>query len=178
MNTLRFTAEAALYKMSGGQYRIGRHTGNPFEQVVSPVWPAAKKQEGEVIHVHSCPVGWTDYGGTCFPPPVTEPPVGGDGDVGEGMPPYNGPGDVGPYGSKGKHPKTFAEFLKNSGGRYCAPADFSGGREARDKAEQACGKKSTKNVDRQLACFENPDGTASASCCHIFLKNIKKAKGT
>jgi hypothetical protein len=77
-----FTAEASLYKTSR-HYRAARPAVSLSAQKVSPVYPALRG--GETIHVHSCPVGWTDWGGTCYPP-LTEPPVGGGG--GGGGPPW------------------------------------------------------------------------------------------
>ena len=174
MTMPRFNAEASLYKTSG-HYRTSQPMVNSSVQIGRSVWPAAE-QEGEVIHVHSCPPGWTDYGGTCFPPPVTEPPVGGGGDGSEDTPPY-GSDDGEPYG-KGKRPKIFLERIKAQGGRYCHLTDIPGTDPARlANAEIDCAKKSTKNVDRQLACFDKPDGSVSASCCHVYLKNIVNGRG-
>jgi hypothetical protein len=174
MNMPGFTGEATLYKTSG-HYRTGRDIVNSFVQRVSPVRPAAREQEGEVIHVHSCPPGWTDYGGTCFPPPVTEPPVGGEG---EDLPPGDRPDDGEPYGKgRGRRSKTFLERIKPAGGRYCRLTDIPGTDPERlANAEIDCANKGTKSVDRQLACFDNQDGTVSASCCHVYLKNITKGK--
>ena len=85
-----FTAGDSLYKMSG-HYRTGRPAITLPTPIISEIYPAR-----EVIEVHSCPPGWTDYGGTCFPDPLTEPSSGGGG--GGGMP---GGGDGGPGGGGG-----------------------------------------------------------------------------
>jgi len=63
--------------------------------MVSPLWPAAREQ-GEVIHVHSCAPGWTDIGGTCWPDPLTEP-EGGGGEPGLPGGPDEGDGNDGPF---------------------------------------------------------------------------------
>ena len=177
MKIPRFPAEASLHK-TNRHYRMGGHMVTSSAQIGRSVRPAAREQEGEVIHVHSCPPGWTDYGGTCFPPPVTEPPVGGSGEEGEATPPYDGSDDGEPYGKgKGRRSKTFLERIKPAGGRYCRLTDIPGTDPARlANAEIECANKRTKSVDRQLACFDNQDGTVSASCCHVYLKNISKGK--
>jgi hypothetical protein len=100
MNMPTFTAEASLYKTSG-HYRIhrARHPVSSSAQMISPVSPALF-QRPETVEVHSCPVGWSDFGGTCYPP-LTEPPVGGGG--GGDMPPGGGPDNGGPFsGESGK----------------------------------------------------------------------------
>ena len=78
MNMPGFTAGDSLCKMSG-HYRSGRHAITLPTPIISEVYPAR-----EVIEVHSCPPGWTDYGGTCFPDPLTEPSGGGGGGPGPG----------------------------------------------------------------------------------------------
>ena len=95
MSMPTFTAEASLYKTSG-HYRIhrARQAVSSSAQMISPVSPALF-QRPETVEVHSCPVGWSDFGGTCYPP-LTEPPVGGGG--GGDMPPGGGPEDGGPGG--------------------------------------------------------------------------------
>jgi hypothetical protein len=110
MNMPCFAAEIGLYKTSG-HYRT--HKGRQAAQMISPISPALW-QRPETVEIHSCPVGWSDFGGTCYPP-LTEPPVGG---VGEDLPPggerpEDGPGGGGdgePYGTKkpprGSHPCT------------------------------------------------------------------------
>src|SRR5215831_6899205 len=103
MNLPRFTAEASLYKTSG-QYRTGRHTVNPSAQIVSPIWPAAREQEGEIINVHGCPPGSIAVGEqpniTCvFIPPA------GTGEAGEDVPPGGRPEDGGPRSTVPKYPK-------------------------------------------------------------------------
>ena len=91
MNMPRFTGEASLYQASG-HYRTGRYAITLPTPMISGIYPA----RDEVIEVHSCAPGWTDYGGTCFPDPLTEPssgsgtPNGGPGGGGEGGVP--GPG--------------------------------------------------------------------------------------
>jgi hypothetical protein len=94
-----FTAEASLYKTSW-HYRTGRHTVNTSPRMLSPVWPALREQEGEIIHVHGCPPGFRDIGGSCWPIPLTEPPIGGGGG---GLPSGGGPSDGG--GGSGEPPR-------------------------------------------------------------------------
>ena len=105
MNMPRFTATVSLYK-TNRHYRTSRHTSNPSAQRVSPISPAAREQEGEVIHVHSCPPGYSDIGGSCWPNPLTEPPVGGGG---EDLPPGGGPED----GGSGGDPYDITPPIKN-----------------------------------------------------------------
>ncbi|WHZ16081.1 MAG: hypothetical protein OJF52_002930 [Nitrospira sp.] len=167
MNLPRFTAEASLSK-AHGQYRTSRHTVNPSAQTVGPIWPALEQeQEGEVIHVHGCPAGCIAVGEqpnitcVCIPP-------GGAGGGGEDLPPGGRPDDGGPYG---KGIETLEERMKRMRppGRYCKPLDFPGGREARDKAELDCAKRSKgkKNLLTQLVCRDHPDGTVSSGCCYF-----------
>ena len=63
MNMPGFTAGASLYR-TNRHYRTGRnrqaiHLPAPTIETIHPA--------REVIEVHSCPPGWTDYGGTCVP---------------------------------------------------------------------------------------------------------------
>ena len=60
------------------QYRTGVHVNKLPTKTIGPIYPAREMEEE--IHVHSCPPGWTDYGGTCFPDPLTEPSWGSGGD--------------------------------------------------------------------------------------------------
>src|SRR5262245_57557265 len=95
MNMPQFSGEASIYQ-TRGQYRTGRHAITLPTLVISGIYPA----RDEVIEVHSCPPGWTDYGGTCFPDPLTEPSSGsgtssgGPDEVGEGGGPGGGVGGV------------------------------------------------------------------------------------
>jgi hypothetical protein len=78
MNMPRFTAEASLSKTSG-HYRTSRHILNPSVQTVGSIWPAAREQVGEIIHVHGCPPGSIAVG---EPPNITcvfIPPGGAGG---------------------------------------------------------------------------------------------------
>ena len=104
MTMPRFAAEASLYKTSG-HYRTGGHI-NSSAQTGSRVWPAVREQGGEVIDVCE------DDPSKCWPPPLTEPPVGG----GDGWPPGGGPTDpgFGPGGGGGTPP----------GPRHCHRSDF------------------------------------------------------
>jgi hypothetical protein len=121
-----FTAEASLYKASGHN-RTARYTVGPNARI-NPVRPAVREQEGEVINVHSCPPG-TDYGGTCFPPPSTEPPVDGGG--ADGWPP-EGPSDGGGVPTDtGTKPKP---------AHFCDKSDFGGS--------------ITKSANAQADCFK------------------------
>jgi hypothetical protein len=101
MNIPGFTGEASFY-MTNRHYQTGRHTIDSSAQTDSPVWPALREQEGEVIHVHSCPPGYSDIGGSCWPIPLTEPPVGGG--MG-GSPSGGGPTDGGGGGGSGEPPR-------------------------------------------------------------------------
>src|SRR5438128_2215031 len=93
MNMPRFTGEASLYKTSG-HYRTGRNRGaiHLAARMISPIYPAEINVGHETIPVHSCAPGWTDYGGTCFPDPLTEPSSGSGGDPGEPGGEGGGPG--------------------------------------------------------------------------------------
>ncbi len=91
-----FAAEAALYK-TNGYYKTDRQAIHLSARMISPIYPA------EVIEVHSCPPGWSDIGGTCWPDPLTEP-GGGGGDP--GTPGGNGEGGAPHGGGKpGKPPR-------------------------------------------------------------------------
>lgn len=97
MNMPRFTAEAVLYKTSG-HYRTGRQAINLSAEMIRPIHPAR-----EVIEIHSCPPGWSDIGGTCWPDPLMEPGGGSSepgtpgvpGETGEGGRPGGGGGNGG-----------------------------------------------------------------------------------
>ena len=80
MNMPRFTAGASLYR-TNRHYRTGRNRQAIHlpASTIETIHPAR-----EVIEVHNCPPGWTDYGGTCFPDPLTEPSGGGGGGPGPG----------------------------------------------------------------------------------------------
>jgi hypothetical protein len=108
MRTLRFSAEASLY-ISSGHYRTGEHALSLFRET-NRLRPAMERGEvppitvpGETIPVHSCPPGWQDLGGICWPPPQTEPPSGGGG---PGTPGFPGePSGNGPPGPGGETPE-------------------------------------------------------------------------
>ena len=96
MNMPRFTAEAALYPTTG-HYQTGRYAITLPTPMISGIYPA----RDEVIEVHSCAPGWTDYGGTCLPDPLTEPSSGsGTPDV-----PGGGGAGTGTSGGPAKPPK-------------------------------------------------------------------------
>lgn len=101
MTLPRFTAEASLYG-TRGQYRNGVPVNTVPTNMIGPIYPA----RDEVIEIHSCPPGYNDWGGTCYPI-LTEPPIGGSGDPGapgesgEGGEPRSG----GKPGGGGKPPK-------------------------------------------------------------------------
>lgn len=71
MNMPSFTAEHTLYRTSSN-YRTGIHLPTSPMRVVYPA--------REVIQVHSCPPGWSDIGGSCWPNTLTEPTGGGGGE--------------------------------------------------------------------------------------------------
>jgi hypothetical protein len=97
MTVPTFTAEASFYRTYGRyQTSRGRQAANSSAQMLRPIWPALREDEGKVIHLHSCPPGFSDIGGSCWPNPLTEPPGGG----GDGWPP-GGPGDGGGGGAGG-----------------------------------------------------------------------------
>jgi hypothetical protein len=157
-----FTAEASLYKTSG-HYRTGRHMVTPTAQTVGLISPAAREQEGEVIHIHSCPPGWTDYGGTCFPPPVTEPPVGGGG--GEGTPPGGGPDDDGPGGGGDGEP--YGTKKPPKGTHQCGFSENSW-RNHFQASECVLDNQTAKKGERyRLYCGQDD----KIYCCHIDRKN-------
>lgn len=95
MTMPRFTAEASLYE-TNGHYRTGMQVIKLSVQTIIPIRPALREQEGEVIHVHSCPPGFSDIGGSCWPNPLTEPTgsrggnSGGFGEIGVGGGPRGG----------------------------------------------------------------------------------------
>jgi hypothetical protein len=87
MRIPEFTAEVSLYG-TNGHYR----TAIASSATTCSIRPAATRgQEGEVINVHSCPPGFGDIGGSCWPNPLTEPTSGGDGE--DGVPTGGGPPD-------------------------------------------------------------------------------------
>jgi hypothetical protein len=85
-----FTADASLYR-TNGHYLAGRnrHAIHLPARMIETIRPA----RDEVIEVHSCPPGWTDIGGTCWPNPLTEP--SSSGSAGGGMPGSGGGGSGG-----------------------------------------------------------------------------------
>jgi hypothetical protein len=97
MNMPRFTAEASLSRVSG-HYRSSRNAFNASAQITSGIYTSLMGEE--VIHIHSCAPGWTDIGGVCFPPPLTEPSGGGGG---QGPSPVDEPGRGGGRGGGGGH---------------------------------------------------------------------------
>jgi hypothetical protein len=130
MNIPAFTAEASLYKTSG-HYRTGRHRINSSAQTGSPVRPAAREQEGEIINVHGCPPGSIAVGEQ---PNITCVfiPGGGAGGGNGGIPPGGGPEDGGPLGGGGQQPpplhfkvcgpcvsKTPQDFALKVGQKHC-----------------------------------------------------------
>ena len=60
-----FTADASLLYRTNGHYLAGRkrHAIHLPARMIETIRPA----RDEVIEVHSCPPGWTDIGGTCWP---------------------------------------------------------------------------------------------------------------
>lgn len=154
MGMPQFTAEAGLYQTSE-HYRTGWHTVDPPAQTLSAIRPAMREQEGEVIHVHGCAPGWTDYGGICFPPPVTEPPTGGAGDD---WPTGGGPTDGGYGGGGGTPPKQAHE---------CNKSDFGGSQGTAAAAKGACRawaeRKGISNV--YLWCKPVSGGRTTKFCC-------------
>ena len=93
MNLPGFTGDASLYQ-TNRHYRTGRsrqaiHLSAPTIETIHPA--------REVIEVHSCPPGYNDWGGTCYPV-LTEPPWGGSGTSGEWS------GDKPPGGDGGGRP--------------------------------------------------------------------------
>ena len=85
-----FTADASLYR-TNGHYLAGRkrHAIHLPARMIETIRPA----RDEVIEVHSCPPGWTDIGGTCWPNPLTE--SSSSGSAGGGMPGSGGGGSGG-----------------------------------------------------------------------------------
>jgi hypothetical protein len=118
MNLPRFTGEASLYQTSG-QYRTGRHASSFRTPMISGIYPS----RDEVIEIHSCPPGWTDYGGTCFPDPLTEPSSGsgtssgGPGGGGQGGVP--GPGGTGSEQTPQPHTTPKPKRYKPEKGKPC-----------------------------------------------------------
>jgi len=90
MNIPGFTADASLYR-TNGHYLGGRnrHAIHLPARMIETIHPA----RDEVIEVHSCPPGWTDIGGTCWPNPLTEP--SSSGSAGGNMPGSGGGGSGG-----------------------------------------------------------------------------------
>jgi hypothetical protein len=110
MAMLNFSAEASLY-LSSGHYRTRRQALSRFGKQ-NRLRPALERDDGpppitvpgETIPVHSCPAGWSDIGGTCWPDPLTEPPSGGGESPGTpGVPSEDGP--PGPGGGPPEPPK-------------------------------------------------------------------------
>jgi hypothetical protein len=152
MRTLRFSAEASLY-VSSGRYRTGEHALSLFREMNS-LRPALERGEvppitvpGETIPVHSCPPGWTDIGGTCWPPVQTEPSSGG----GSGMPGFPGEPGEGPHGPGGgpkppKPPRPPKQEFK------CRPLDY------------VCKAEALINAAKHAACEEQIAQCVSDHC--------------
>jgi hypothetical protein len=99
MNMPRFAAEASLYKTSG-QYRTGRYVTHPSARIASPIYPALRAGDGEVINVHSCLPGYALWeSGDQWGCTLVEPPTGG-GDDGVPTGGYDGPGGGGGGGGE------------------------------------------------------------------------------
>lgn len=112
MTMPRFSAEASLYE-TNEHYRTGMQVIKLSVQTINPIRPALREQEGEVIHVHSCPPGFSDIGGSCWPIPLDEPPH--DAGVGDGGPRDGGPPDGGGGGGNGdKPPKVCTPQLQDN----------------------------------------------------------------
>lgn len=87
----RFTAEGALYR-TNRYYRSATQAMSAAARMSRPIYPMLDRPEvppvidvpGETIPIHSCLPGWSDIGGSCFPDPLTEPPVGEGGAGGAG----------------------------------------------------------------------------------------------
>jgi hypothetical protein len=98
MNMPGFTGDASLYRTKRhyltGRNRQAIHLPAPTIETIHPA-------REEVIEVHSCPPGYNDWGGTCYPV-LTEPPWGGGG----GGPGTSGEssGDKPPSGGGGGSP--------------------------------------------------------------------------
>lgn len=119
MTIPRFTAEAALYQ-TNGQYRTGKNMSGIQlpAQSIGMVYPA----RDEVIVLHSCPPGWSDIGGSCWPDPLTEQGgSGGGGSSGSGaVDEDSGPGggDSGEAdGVPSKKPPIIPRYKPTVGGR-------------------------------------------------------------
>jgi len=92
-----FTAEASVYKTSG-RYQSGSHTINSSTQLINSIRAA------EVIRVHSCPPGWSEVDGSCWPDPLEESGgsgTGGGGGGGGGGGPHEDPDGGGGAGGGG-----------------------------------------------------------------------------
>ena len=61
MSLPKFTAETALYTTNG------RYWNN--RQIYLPAQMNGMIHPAEIIEVHSCPPGWSDIGGACWPGP-------------------------------------------------------------------------------------------------------------
>jgi hypothetical protein len=88
MTAPRFTAVDSLYR-TRGQYRTGVQMNQLPTRMKGLICPA----RDEVIEVHSCPPGWIDIGGSCWPAPMSEP--SSSGSAGGGMPGSGGGGGSG-----------------------------------------------------------------------------------
>lgn len=116
MNLPRFTAEASLYQ-TNGHYQTGRQAIKLPTETIRAIYPAV-----EVIEIHSCPPGYTDIGGSCWPDPLTEPSGGGGGST-PGVP-SGGPGEDRPGGGGGRPPKRVAERPKTPKKSKIGPHNF------------------------------------------------------
>lgn len=156
----RFTAEAGLYKRSG-QYRTSRQAINLSAEMIGTIHPAR-----EVIEIHSCPPGWTDYGGTCFPDPLTEPSSGsgtssgGPGGGGQGGAP--GPGGAGPGQTPQPHTTPKPKIYHPEKGKPCyvEKSVTSGGVTITDEFFE--GKYVTNDDDKWMC--DNSEESKNAFC--------------
>jgi hypothetical protein len=156
MEMPKFSAAASLY-VSSGRYRTGGHAPSLFGPM-NRLRPALERGEvppitvpGENIPIHSCPPGWTDLGGTCWPNPMTEPPSGGGN--GSGTPGFPGePSGGGPPGPGGGPPKPPKPPRPPRQEFKCRPWDY------------VCKAEAIINASKHAACEERIAQCVSDHC--------------
>lgn len=127
-----FTAETAFYRRNQ-HYRSARQAIYSLAQMNRPIHPMLDRPEvppvievpGEEIPVHSCPPGWSDIGGSCWPDSLTEPggsggrDSGGSDEVGGSGGPGGGVGGGGkPIPEKSDRP-TRVDRMGKAWGKEC-----------------------------------------------------------
>jgi hypothetical protein len=125
MNTMKmpeFTAEASLYQTEG-YYWTGRNAITSPVPMIGHIYPAMKDEE---IYVHSCPPGWQDIGGSCWPVPQSEPFPGTPGPFPGTPGPFEGEPTGTPKRGPTKKPRVKVVYAPHPGGSCHAKRTVKG----------------------------------------------------